>query len=117
MRQVNIETDGFGFDVEGTTIGGLHDPGSAACHDDPVLPVGGLARRAHEAAEFASHLVVVALRQDTLGNCQPARQVLVAGIGCQCRLQHIHLALCRSRLANPRTSENYDCMTYTVRFK
>src|SRR5450830_1692651 len=117
MGQADVETDGFSSDVEGAAIGGLHDSRSATGHDDPVLPIGGPACRAHEATEFAGPLVVVALRKDTLGNCQTARQVLVAGVGRQCGLQPIHLTSCSRRLAGPRTSEDHDRLTNAVLFK
>ena len=74
-------------------------------------------RRAHETAEFSGNLIILALGENALGNCQAARQVLVAGVGRQCCLQHIHLTLCRSWFANPRTSEDHDRVANAVLFK
>jgi hypothetical protein len=48
-----------------------------------VVPVGGLAFDADEAAEFTSHFVVTTVGENSLGNRQAACQVLVIGIGSQ----------------------------------
>jgi hypothetical protein len=117
MRQADVEADGFGAEVEGTAIGGLHNSRSAAGHDNPVLPIGGFVRCAHKASEFAGHFVIMALRKDPLGNCQAALQFLVAGVGRQCRLQYIRLTLRSLRLADPRTSKDHNRVTNAVLFK
>src|SRR3974390_818474 len=117
MRQVDVEANGFGSGVERAAIGGLHDSRSTAGHDNPVVPTDSLVRRAHETAEFASHFVVVALCKDTFRNCKAARQFLVAGVGRECRIQHIYLAAGRSRLADPRASKDYNRVANAVLFK
>src|SRR5208283_4230928 len=117
MWQADVETDRFGADVECATIGGLHDSRSAAGHDDPLLSIGRMVRRAHKATEFSSNFIILALGEDTSGNCQAARQVLVAGVGRQRCLQHIHLTLCSSWFAYSRTSEDHDRMANAVLFK
>ena len=117
MGQADVETDRFGSDVERTAIGGLHDSGGAAGHDNPLLPIGGLVRRAYKVTEFSGNFIILALGEDTPGNCQASSQVIVASVGRQGRLQHIHLTLCSSWFAYPRTSEDHDRVANAVLFK
>src|SRR3974377_851197 len=116
-REVECEANVFGSGVERAAIGGLHDSRSTAGHDNPVVPTDSLVRRAHETAEFASHFVVVALCKDMFRNCKAARHFLVAGVGRECRIQHIYLAAGRGRLADPRASEDYNRVANAVLFK
>ncbi|MGA7325550.1 MAG: hypothetical protein WBX25_13935 [Rhodomicrobium sp.] len=101
MRQADVETGRLGADVERAAIGGLHDTWPTAGHDHRVLPLGGLVLDINEAAEFPGHVIVMALGENALCDRQAAHRLLVTGIGRQCCLQCLDLALCRSWLEHP----------------
>ena len=71
---------------------------------------------AHEAPEFASHIVVVALGMDSLGDDELTfSSLLLASAASAART--IHLAECGSRLTNARASKHHDGLTNFVLFK
>jgi len=62
------------------TVGGLHYSRASAGYDDRMVLAGAMIRSAHEAPEFAGHVVVRTLGVDSLSNRQPAPQFQVAWI-------------------------------------
>jgi dodecin len=57
---------------------------------------------ADQASELAGNLVVVALCQNSLGDCEPPLEVLITSISCQCPAQHFDLAACSRAFADAR---------------
>jgi hypothetical protein len=69
---------------------------------------------ADEASELASNLVIVALCQNALGDCQPPLEILVAGIGYQCPAQHFNLATRSGAFADTRAAEDHYGVTNSM---
>src|SRR5580698_8751651 len=73
VRQVDIQTDGFCADVEGSTVCGFHDPRATAGHDRELRsrPIAFTAA-ADQSSELARDLIVTALCQNPLGHSELA---------------------------------------------
>ena len=78
VRQADVEADGIRAGVERAAIGGLHDAGAAAGHDQRLSVAGSALAAADHPAEFARHVVVAAVGEDTLGDREPSRVFAVA---------------------------------------
>ena len=67
MRQVDVEADALGADVERAAVDGFHDSGTAAGRDDEVAALVDLTGSRNDPPELAGFLVEAALLQNALG--------------------------------------------------
>jgi hypothetical protein len=104
----DVEADAFGADVEGAAVGGFHDAGAAAGHDDQVALVVCLAVVGDHPAELARLVVEVALGEDAFGaDDRPLSLRIVGQALC------LHLRLGQTGLGDftgndLRAAEDYD---------
>ena len=79
VRQIDVEADALGAGFERAAVGGFHDAGAAAGHDDELRAAVGLLRGRNDAAELAGFVVEVALGHDPLGPLECASDFRIVG--------------------------------------
>src|SRR5262249_39808728 len=100
---------GFCADIEGSAVGGFHDPWATTGHDyqfgsRPVV----IAAAAYQPSELARDLVVAALCQNPLGHRELAHQDGIAGIYFEGLAQCLCPSSRRRGFRNSRAAIHHD---------
>ena len=117
VRQIDIEADRLGADVERAAVGGLHHAGTAAGHHRDALVSGPAARLAHQPAERARHVVIMALGENALGDGDAARQFGISRLARKRHTQRLEVATRHARLADAGRAEHHDRVRDRVFFE
>lgn len=67
VRQADVEARRWRAEIEGATIGGLHDPWAGTGHDDDAAILLIMVGTADQSAELACGIVEVGLGRDAFG--------------------------------------------------